>query len=296
MKMNPRDFLQLLKEKAQAQEADMPLEQKRADMEELCARFPHAEGVSLHKTELGGVACMRQEPPVAAVSHVLYFHGGGYIMGSPKTHLVLTTALAKQTSATVWSFDYRLAPESPFPAAVEDCVAAYRALLEHVGSADQIVIAGDSAGGGLTTASMLRAKELGLAMPAGLVMLSPFVDLTMSGWSHDTCSDRDFLAEPDTLAEMSELYVAGQDRTNALISPVYGDLAGLPDMLIHVGSEEALLSDSTTLAEKAGAAGVAVELKIWPDMPHVFQLYGKFLQEADDSIAEISAWVAGRAQ
>nr|3K6K_A Chain A, Esterase/lipase [uncultured bacterium]3K6K_B Chain B, Esterase/lipase [uncultured bacterium]3K6K_C Chain C, Esterase/lipase [uncultured bacterium]3K6K_D Chain D, Esterase/lipase [uncultured bacterium] len=293
-KMDPRDFLQLLKINAEKAEKNLPLDQKRAGMEALCERFPRAEGVELTLTDLGGVPCIRQATDGAGAAHILYFHGGGYISGSPSTHLVLTTQLAKQSSATLWSLDYRLAPENPFPAAVDDCVAAYRALLKTAGSADRIIIAGDSAGGGLTTASMLKAKEDGLPMPAGLVMLSPFVDLTLSRWSNSNLADRDFLAEPDTLGEMSELYVGGEDRKNPLISPVYADLSGLPEMLIHVGSEEALLSDSTTLAERAGAAGVSVELKIWPDMPHVFQMYGKFVNAADISIKEICHWISAR--
>lgn len=215
-------------------------------------------------------------------------------MGSPTTHLGITSALAKQSGSNVWSIDYRLAPENPYPAAIEDAVTAYRDLLEKADSPDRIVVCGDSAGGGLTVASMLKAKTLGLPMPAGLAMMSPFTDLTLSGWSHGACKDRDFMADPDTLNEMAGSYADGTDRKNELISPIYGDLAGLPPMLIHVGTEETLLSDSTTLAEKAGNAGVLVELKIWPEMPHVFQLYAKFLEAGDQSIEEISNWISSR--
>ena len=294
--MNPRDFLQLLQASAEKQEKGVPLEQKRADMEALCARFPRAEGVTISDAELGGVRCLKQETAQPSAMHILYFHGGGYISGSPETHLVLTTQLAQKSSTTLWSLDYRLAPENAFPGAVDDCLAAYRDLLEQVGASDRVIVAGDSAGGGLTTASMLKAKEAGLPMPAGLVMLSPFVDLTLSGWSNEALADRDFLAEPDTLGEMSALYVGEAERTHPHISPIFADLSGLPDMLIHVGAEEALLSDSTRLAEKAGAAGVSVELKVWPDLPHVFQLYCKFLEAAHTSLDEISSWIASRAE
>lgn len=292
MKMKPRDFLKILKAKAAELDGDRSLDEKRADMIEVTKNFPAADGVMLSEAELGGVRCLRQQlGGEEAATHILYFHGGGYIMGSPETHVVLTSTLAHSTGATVWSADYRLAPENPFPAAVEDGVAAYQALLEIAGSPENIVIAGDSAGGGLTTTSMLKAKEMGLPMPAGLAMMSPFTDLTCTGWSHSTCSDRDFLAEPDTLAEMSENYVGSADPKDPLISPIHADLSGLPPMLIHVGSEESLLSDSTALTERAGAARVPVTLKIWPRMPHVFQLYAKFLEEGDASIDEMSRWI-----
>lgn len=294
MKMNPRDFLKLLKTSKESQEQNLSIDEKRIEMEEVCARFPRTEIVSIQPTELGDVPCSRQEPSTESTSHILYFHGGGYIMGNPETHLGVTTAIAKLSGATVWSVDYRLAPENPFPAAIEDAVSAYRGLLELSPSPDRIVIAGDSAGGGLTVASMLKAKSLGLPMPAGLVMLSPFADLALSGWSHSVSKERDFMADPETLAEMAGSYASGEDRSNELISPIYGDLAGLPPMLIHVGSEEVLLSDSITLAEKAGAARVPVELKIWPEMPHVFQLYAKFLEAGDKSVEEISNWIAAQ--
>lgn len=294
MKMNPRDFLDLLKTGTEKQNPNASIEEKRAEMVEVCARFPIAEDVSTHSTDLGGVPCIRLEPPIESSFHVLYFHGGGYIMGSPQTHLGITSALAKHSKSNVWSVDYRLAPENPFPAAVEDAVSSYRALLEKADSANHVMVCGDSAGGGLTVASMLKAKSLDLPMPAGLAMMSPFTDLSLSGWSHGACTDRDFMADPDTLDEMAGSYADGADRKNELISPIYGDLAGLPPMLIHVGSEETLLSDSTTLAERAGNAGVPVELKIWPEMPHVFQLYAKFLAAGDESIEEISNWISSR--
>lgn len=291
MKMKPQDFLNILKRKAAEQDANLTLEQKRSEMIEVTKNLPVADGVTLKEVKLGGVRCLQQQYSNEATSHILYFHGGGYIMGSPETHLVFTSTLAKLTGASVWSLDYRLAPENPFPAAIEDAADAYEALLEIAGSSDRIVIAGDSAGGGLTTTSMLKARKKGLPMPAGLVMLSPMAELTCSGWSHSAIADRDFLAEPETLAEMCGNYVGKADRTNPLISPVHADLTGLPDMLIHVGSEEALLSDATLLAERAGAARVPVTLKIWPDMPHVFQLYAKFLEAGDQSTDEISQWI-----
>lgn len=294
MKMNPRDFLNLLKTSTEKQDSNASIDEKRAEMEEICGRFPVDEEVATCSTELGGVPGIRLEPPTDTSSHILYFHGGGYIMGSPTTHLGITSALAKHSRSNVWSIDYRLAPESPYPAAVEDAVSAYRGLLEKADSPDSIVVCGDSAGGGLTVAAMLKAKTLGLPMPAGLAMMSPFADLTLSGWSHGACTDRDFMADPDTLNEMAGSYADGANREDHLVSPIFGDLAGLPPMLIHVGTEEVLLSDSTTLAERAGNAGVPVELKIWPDMPHVFQLYAKFLAAGDESIEEIANWISSR--
>lgn len=292
MKMEPREFLKLLKSKKDSQGTKPSIEDLRIEMDETAKRIPLAEGVSTHTADLNGVPCVRLEPATKSDTHILYMHGGGYIIGSPQSHMAFTSVLAKQAGANVWSIDYRLAPETPFPGALDDVVSSYQALLEIAGSADKIVIAGDSAGGGLTAASMLKAKNLGLPMPAALAMMSPFTDLSLSGDTHDTCVGRDFLADKETLDEMVEYYVADGDNKDPFASPLFGDLAGLPDMLIHVGSEEVLLSDSTRLAERAGGAGVSVELKVWPDMPHVFQLYAKFLEAGDQSLTEIADWIA----
>lgn len=268
--------------------------QMRADLDDFADRVVIADNVITEDTDLGGVACLRVDPKSANGGHILYFHGGGYISGSPRSHLGLTSYIANATQCTVWSPDYRLAPDHPFPGAFDDAAASYKALLEKVGSADRIIVSGDSAGGGLTIASMFQARELNLPMPAGLALMSPFCDLTLSGWSHSVAGERDFLATPEVLEVMASWYAGQHDRTDARISPCFGDFTDFPPMLIHVGSEEVLLSDSTRLAERAGEARVPVDLKIWPLMPHVFQLHTKFLAAAVASVDEISEWISER--
>lgn len=294
MKMKPREFLALLKS-VQKDMVGVPTpEEMRADLDEFAKRVVVADGVTTQETDLNNVACLRVEPDTPNDGNILYLHGGGYISGSPKSHLGITSYIANQTKCVVWSADYRLAPEHPFPGALEDAVACYKALLEKVDSADRIIIAGDSAGGGLSVASMFEARKQELPMPAGLALMSPFSDLTLSGWSHEAVGDRDILATPEVLEVMASWYSGDEDRANAMVSPCFGDFSGMPPMIIHAGSEEVLLSDSTRLAERAGEARVPVVLKIWPLMPHVFQLHTKLLAEAVASVDEISAWISDR--
>lgn len=292
MSMSPREFLALLKSVKKELDGIPSPEEMRADLNDFARRVKMADDTVSEETSLNGVACLRILPNGETAGHVLYFHGGGYISGSPKSHLGLTSLLAKHSKAVVWSIDYRLAPEHPFPAALDDAVASYEALLNQGVSADQIIFAGDSAGGGLALATALVAREKELPMPVGLALMSPFTDLTLSGDSHKVVADRDYLATPEVLDVMANWYAGAHDKSDARLSPCFGSFAGFPPMIIHVGSEEVLLSDSTRVAERAGLSGVKVELKIWPLMPHVFQLHSKFLADANASIEELSAWVS----
>ncbi len=292
MKMEPRKFLELLKTNTQGQDKTPPVEVMRAEFDSQGKRSPIPDTLRADTTELGGVACLRLEPVAKGAAHILYLHGGGYAGGSPVSHQGVTSALSAAAGLTLWSVDYRLAPEHPFPAGLDDALAAYQALIDVAGSADNIIVAGDSAGGGLSVATMLKAKEMGLPMPAGLVLLSPWSDLTLNSWSLTHNVEKDFLAAPEMLDIMAGWYAAEQKRAHPLISPSFGDLSGLPPMLIHVGSEEILMSDSVLLAERAAGARVAVTLKIWPDMPHVFQMFSHFLEAAETSISEISGWMS----
>lgn len=291
MKMEPRKFLSVLKANMDGQDRTPSLDVMREEFDREGKRNPKVDGVKESASELGGISCLCLEANNSGNTHILYLHGGGYVGGSPESHKGMTSALPAKTKMKLWSLDYRLAPEAPFPAAVDDVILAYTALIDIAGSASQIVIAGDSAGGGLTLTSMLKAKELGLPMPAGLVLLSPWTNLKMDRWSHKTQIEKDFLASPEMLEKMAGWYAGHHDRTHPHISPAYGDLSDLPPMLIHVGSEEILMSDSVLLAERAGGAGVDITLKIWPDMPHVFQMFAKFLDPAERSIDEIANWI-----
>lgn len=292
--MSPRDFLALLKSVKKDLIGEPNPSEIRADLDEFARRVRVADGVTFADTSLNGVPCLRVAPVTESGGHILYLHGGGYISGSPKSHLGVTSLMAKLTNSVVWSADYRLAPEHPFPAALDDAVDCYRALLEQGIPADRIVISGDSAGGGLTVASMFAAREESLAMPAGLALMSPFADLTLSGGSHKVVGDRDYLATPEVLEVMANWYAGDHDRSDARVSPCFGDFSGFPAMIIHAGSEEVLLSDSTRLAEQVGLAGAPVELKIWPLMPHVFQLHTKLLDDALASVEELCAWISNR--
>lgn len=291
MNMEPRKFLSVLKANMEGQNPTPDVDAMREEFDREGKRNPKAQGVKESIAELGGISCLCLEVENSVKQHILYLHGGGYAGGSPESHKGMTSILPTKTKMKLWSLDYRLAPENPFPAAIDDVISAYKALIKIAGSASMIIIAGDSAGGGLTVASMLKAKELGLPMPAGLALMSPWTDLKMGGWSHKNNIEKDFLASPEMLEKMADWYAADTDRAHPHLSPGFGDLSGLPPMLIHVGSEEILMSDSVLLAERAGGAGIPVTLKVWPDMPHVFQMFAKFLEPARHSLEEITNWM-----
>ncbi len=237
-----------------------------------------------------------RSPGAATGPVVLYLHGGGYVIGSPRSHRHLASAIASALGGAALMLDYRLAPEHPFPAAVDDAVAAYRWLLDAGTAARRLVIAGDSAGGGLTVATLLALGEAGLTPPAAGVCISPWVDLTCSGKSYATHATRDPIVVADSVAEMARLYLAGTDPRTPLASPLCANLAGLPPLLIHVGSEEVLLDDATALAAHAQAAGVDTTIEVWPDMIHVWHWFLPMLDEAQAAIARIGDFVRARVE
>lgn len=215
---------------------------------------------------------------------MLYMHGGGYFACSPATHRPITGGFARH-GFKVFAPDYRLAPENPFPAAVEDALAAYRALLaEH--EPETLVVAGDSAGGGLALATILAVREAGLALPAGAVLFSPWTDLAGTGASIQANAKRESMLVGTRIPEVAALYLAGADPETPLASPLYGDLSGLPPILVQASDREILLDDSTRLAEKIRAAGGRVELSVWPNLPHAWQMSQTFLPEARQALAQ----------
>jgi acetyl esterase/lipase len=268
--------------------AETPAQARRALSNPWRRLLPAPRGVTVTAGVVGGIAgeWVRAKPAAAAM---LYLHGGGYFACSPKTHRAITGAYARQ-GFSVFAADYRLAPENPFPAAVDDALAAYRGMLEAGCDAKTMVIAGDSAGGGLALATLLAAKGAGLPMPACALLFSPWTDLAGSGESIIANRDRDPMLVGHRLREGGEIYLNGADPQNPLASPLYGDFAGLPPMLIQVGDGEILLDDSTRLAERARAAGVQVDLKVWAKMPHVWQISQNFLPEARDALNQAASF------
>ncbi|MEI8151871.1 MAG: alpha/beta hydrolase [Hyphomicrobiales bacterium] len=222
---------------------------------------------------------------------ILFFHGGGYCIGSAQTHRDLVSRLCTASGARALSVDYRLAPENPFPAAVDDGVAAYRWLRSQGIPARSIVIAGDSAGGGLALATLLALKEAGDELPAGGVCMSPVTDHAKEGESMRTKVDLDPMVHPTSSTAYSQMYLAGGDARAPLASPLYADLKGLPPLLILVGTWEVLLDDSTRFAEKAKASGVPVELEVWNEMIHIWPYFAAILPEGRQAIERMGTFI-----
>ena len=228
-------------------------------------------------------------PSSRADRHVLYLHGGGYRLGATVTYRHFTWRIASATRAQLLAIDYRLAPEHPFPAALEDALSAFRWLRQS--GAQTIVVMGHSAGGGLALALLLRLRDEGLSLPAAAVALSPWTDLALTGASLKRNAAADPMLNADDLPQFAADYLAGADPHNPYASPLYGDPTGLPPTLIHVGGDEILLDDAVRMAEKMRAAHCHVELQIWPRMPHVWHLLAPVLPEAKYAIAGIGDFV-----
>jgi acetyl esterase/lipase len=210
----------------------------------------------------------------------LYFHGGVYVLGDAASAAGLAAQIGRRTDATVISVDYRLAPEHPYPAAVDDALAAYQALLDNGTTPADIAFAGESAGGGLAIATLVNARDHGLPLPAAAYVMSPYADLTLAGTTMDTKRAADPLLSRENLQARVPDYTAGHDPALSLISPIFADLTGLPPLIIQAGTHEVLLDDAIRLARQAATADVAVTLDITPGVPHVFQAYSPILDEA----------------
>ncbi|WP_421998906.1 alpha/beta hydrolase [Reyranella sp.] len=225
---------------------------------------------------------------------VLYLHGGGYAIGSINTHRRLAYDLSAASGARVLVIDYRLAPEHPFPAAVDDAAAAWSWLLEQGLAPNRLAVAGDSAGGGLTIATLVNLRDRKLGLPACAAAISPWVDLEGVGNSITARAAQDPMVQKPGLSWMAEMYLAGKDAKAPLAAPLHADLAGLPPVLVQVGTAETLLDDATRIAEKLHAAGVDVRLSVWPNMVHVFPLFAPVLSEGRDGCIEIGTFIRAR--
>jgi len=264
----------------------------RAAFNAVMAQTPVPAGVQQKPVEIGGVAGIQVTIAGNESENViLYFHGGVYAIGSAATSVPLVGALVRRTGVNAITLDYRLAPEHPYPAAVDDARAAYEGLLEQDRDPGQIVLAGESAGGGLAVAALLASREAGLPLPSCAYLMSPYADLTLSS---ETLVERQSLDQVLTLEGLrvrAPEYVAGADAADPLISPIFGDLSGLPPLLIQVGSHEILLGDALRLAGRAATSDVAVTLDVTPGVPHVVQGFAGLLDEADAALDRASDFV-----
>ena len=252
-------------------------------------RFPVPKDVRITAGRSGDVPGEWVETPASGGVTLLYLHGGGYYACSAETHRPVTIAFARR-GFRVFAPNYRLAPEHPFPAAVDDAVATYEGLLANH-PAHNIVVAGESAGGGLSLALMLALRHKGQPMPARAALFSPWTDLAATGDSMQTNSRRCAMFQSTTSGPAARWYLGSADPRNPLASPLYADLAGLPPLLIHVSADEVLLDDSTRLASRATAGGVECRLKIWPVVPHAWQIAQRIMPEARESVAEAAAFL-----
>jgi monoterpene epsilon-lactone hydrolase len=267
----------------------------RANMESMTGLLPLPPDVVAEPTSVNDVpAEWVSTPDVDAAHVVLYLHGGAYVLGSVNTHRDLAGRLSRASGARVLNVDYRLAPEHPHPAAVDDATAAYRWLLDAGHEPGGLAVAGDSAGGGLTIATLVALRDAGLPMPAAGVCLSPWVDLEGTGESMETRAHLDPMVQKDHLVRMAKLYLAAHHPRTPLAAPLYADLSGLPPLLIQVGTAETLLDDATRIAERARKAGVEVTLEVWDDMIHVFQAFAPMLAEGQQAIEGIGEYLRAR--
>ena len=265
---------------------------QRGIFHEMISSIPLPDDVTATQGELGGVPVVTVETPDLDPSVVvLYFHGGAYALGSAPDSVGLAADVVRRAGARAISVDYRLAPEHPFPAAVDDAVAAYRGLLAQGVPSERIAFVGESAGGGLVAATLVALKDTDLPQPASAAVFSPWVDLTVSGASATGKADLDPALTPEALRIRSRDYLGDHDPATPQASPVFADLTGLPPLLIQVGSHEILLDDAVRLAARAGEHDVAVELQIWPEVPHVFQGFAALLDEADRALNSAAEFI-----
>ena len=257
--------------------------------------YPKPEDITWEPVDAAGVPAAWVIPDDCVPGRaVVYFHGGGYATGTVDSARALCSHLARATRARLLAVDYRLAPEHPFPAAIDDAVAAYRFATSAGSAPEATALCGDSSGGGLALATLVALRDLGEPLPRTAVCISPWTDLTLSGTSLQTNRDADPMVSAATLGLMADAYLGDVDRRSPTASPLFADLAGLPPLLLQVGSSELLLDDTTRFADRAEAAGVDVTLEIWDDVVHVWHSFADFLPEARDAIAQIASYVDQR--
>jgi acetyl esterase/lipase len=260
--------------------------------ETMLGSMPLDDDIQTERLGVNGVPAEWIYAPGARDDRVLlYLHGGGYVIGSVRTHRVMLAHIARAAGCRVLGLDYRLAPETPFPAPVEDTVAAYRWLLAQGYDPTRIALGGDSAGGGLVVAALVALRYVGEPLPAAGVCLSPWIDMEATGETFTTNATVDPSVSKARIVAIAALYLGGKNPQAPLASPLYADLQGLPPLLVQVGSIETLLDDARALATRAKAAGVHVDLEVWDDMPHVWQHFAPILPEGQQAIARIGEFL-----
>ena len=270
-----------------------PPQKSRVDFSASIGNAPVATDITFQTLQLAGRPALASTTPGARTDQtLLYIHGGAFIIGNPTDYRSLSGELGRATGVRAVSLDYRLAPEHPFPAAVEDGVAAYRALLDSGYAPADIALAGDSAGGGLVISTLIAARDAGLPMPAAALLMSPWVDLACTGNSMESKAAADPSITREGLLNYAGLYLQGKPLTTALASPLYADLRGLPPVFVQVGTAEVLLDDAVRLVGALGAADVPVHLSIWPNMPHVWHIFSFMLSEARDALTEAGVFLS----
>ncbi len=268
------------------------LEQMRSGMDAMGDMLPVPDGVSVTSVDAGGVPSDWVAAAGSDASRaVLYCHGGGYVIGSTLSHRGLLGRLSAATGARVLGINYRMAPESPFPAAVEDSVKAYRFLLDQGIDASRIAVAGDSAGAGLAAATLVALRDEGLPQPGCAVCISPWVDMEGQGETMETRAAVDPMVQREALLEMAKLYLAGADPRAPLAAPLHADLSGLAPILIQVGDAETLLDDSIRFEAALKQAGNDVTLEVWDEMIHVWHLFAPMLDKGQEGIDKMGEFI-----
>lgn len=281
--------------RANVTDPESSVEDLRAGIDRNSAGMPVPEDVMVEPTTVAGIPAERHTPAGDTGGRtVLYLHGGGYCIGSMLSVRCLAANIARASSAVVYALDYRLAPEHPCPAGIEDAVAAYDALLSDGVAPERLAIGGDSAGGGLTVATLVAVRDSGRPLPAGGVCISPWLDLELTGASMEECVDTDPMVARRGLERMGEWYAGDLPHDDPRVSPARAELSGLPPLLVHVGAAELLRDDVLAFAEKARAAGVDVDCVSWPEMLHVWHMFAPRLPAATEANEAIGSWLRSR--
>nr|5GMR_A Chain A, Esterase [uncultured bacterium]5GMR_B Chain B, Esterase [uncultured bacterium]5GMR_C Chain C, Esterase [uncultured bacterium]5GMR_D Chain D, Esterase [uncultured bacterium] len=282
----------MIRERAATPYKHLSTDDDRRLYETMLGSMPLDDDIQTERLGVNGVPAEWIYAPGARDDQVfLYLHGGGYVIGSMRTHRVMLSHIARAAGCRVLGLDYRLAPETPFPAPVEDTVAAYRWLLAHGYDPSRIALGGDSAGGGLVVAALVALRYIGEPLPAAGVCLSPWIDMEATGESFTTNATMDPSVNKERVMWFAALYLGGKNPQAPLASPLYADLQGLPPLLVQVGGIETLLDDARALTTRAKAAGVDADLEVWDDMPHVWQHFAPILPEGKQAIARIGEFL-----